>query len=121
MTLNRHTWRLLAAILMIVAYALSWTAHAQAGHSHGVTVIDVALVGHADHSSSEAVESEPDTAPVTVHKHGAACVGCVSLAGPPSISMRRLWHVERLTAPPTDPTHPSVIPEALPKPPRSFA
>ena len=120
MTPTRLLWRWLAAIVLIAAVVLPPAAHAHAGHEHGV--VQVVAAALADHADRRAVE--PGENPVEAHPHAACCAACgchASLAEPAPAPTTRVWRAARLVPLASDAGHPSLAPETLPRPPRSFA
>lgn len=124
MTLTRHTWRCLAAILMIVAFVMPSMVHAHAGHTHGPSLV---TAFHADHTGmAEAAQVDPSDAgdPDRAKSHATCCAACACCGGlmtSEAADAGRVWRSLRLVLGPTGLAPPSQAPEALPEPPRSFA
>lgn len=116
-------WRLLATILVIVAFVVPSAVHAHHGHTHPAAEGGIsALAGHVDLDPADSTHSEPDDLPAKTSSHAACCAACaghVSLTAPTPVASP-IWHKARLAQPFADLGHPSVTAEALPKPPRSF-
>lgn len=120
----RPVWRLLATTLVIVAFVMPSAVQAHYGHTHPATETGItALAGHADLDLADSAHSEPGDLPAKTSSHAACCAACaghVSLTAPEPVASLT-WQKACLTPPCADLGHPSVTPEALPKPPRSFA
>lgn len=123
MTLTRHTWRYLAAILMIVAFVMPSMVHAHAGHTHGPTQVAALLADHTE--MAEVAQVDPGDAwdPDRAKSHATCCAACACCGGltiSESAEVSRVWRSLRLSLGPASLAPPSQAPEALPEPPRSF-
>lgn len=128
---NRHPWRLLAAIFLVVALVMPSIGLFQAGPVHGASQAIVATVGHSGCHDEVAAEQDAakDPAKAPAHKAPAhsACAACAACAGHllPMATIgavfSRAGQSERPSALRDEASRPGIVTEALPKPPRSFA
>ncbi len=146
MTLDRPLVHILAAIVMIVAYFVPSAVQAHAGHAHtqpnlvtvtaldqGSARLDMTAVTAAAATEREAAQvtadladpADPDTPAPTKRCNGLCCGGasaaCCAHALAPELGLSPTPTAARLIAIVNALARPGVDPEALPKPPRSFA
>jgi len=146
MTLDRPLVHILAAIVMIVAYFVPSAVQAHAGHAHiqpklvtvtaldpGSTRLDITAITAAAATEREAAQvtadpaypADPDS-PAPTRCKGPCCCGsasapCCAHAVAPESGLWPAPTAARLIAIANALARPGVDPEALPKPPRSFA
>ncbi len=146
MTLDRPLVHILAAIVMIVAYFVPSAVQAHAGHAHletklvtvtaldpGSARLDITAVTAAVATEIEAAQvttdpaypADPDTPAPTKRCNGLCCgsasAACCAHALAPELGLSPTPTAARLIAIVNSLARPGVDPEALPKPPRSFA
>jgi hypothetical protein len=130
---------LAVVIVMIAAVALPSGAYAHAGHAHGqqvsaaaetvetVAYVPTGLTVSAELSSraSELVVAQPGQKPTSARCSGLCCGISMCFCAPGVVrdvlAMKSPMGSAETIAWPTAGTRPSISPEALPEPPRSFA
>jgi hypothetical protein len=146
MTLDRSLVHILAAIVMIVAYFVPSAVQAHAGHAHtqpqlvtvtaldpGSARLDISAVVAAVATEIEAAQvtadtaypADPDTPGPTKRCNGLCCgsasAACCAHALAPELGLSPTPSAARLIAIANALARPGIDPEALPKPPKTFA
>lgn len=116
--------RLLTVILriMVLVAMVPVMGFGHTGHDYSSErtppVVAAAVIGHATVHMPAAQTHEDEAGSLDTCP---GCCSCQAFATPASGSVRDLWRKAACVASRLDQASPSVVPEALPEPPRSFA
>lgn len=121
----RPLLHVLLAIVMITTGFIASVAHAQPGHTHGLTPSAVAALTAGNDTAvamdpGAVTDDDHRTDPGKVHTSCCACPSSTFQVNP-AVPPMRIAHLTSLVARPADPGHPDALSEALPRPPRTFA